>query len=387
MDMGTARVKRRSPEGTPGPSEPQAAADLLAVPSLGPISSGRGQPTTPGAKRTWAKFDGAELTVVCSHYDIGVIRAVKAYRRGSSRAPKAAIKTSTGLFLLKRRAPGRDNPYRVAFTHAVQLHLARHHYPVPRLVGTRDENNSMLQVNGRIYEMFEFVRGEPFDGSGAQAGEAGRALAWFHRLMANHSSRWTAPRGTYHRAPGLDTHFAALGDRLGPESRSVADRLRACLSEAAERVEALGAADWPDQIIHADWHPGNLLFHEGKAVAVLDFDSARLAPRAMDVANGVLQFSVVMEGANPSSWPAEPDKARIRRFMSRYEEVDDCRLSESEIQALPWLMLEALVVESVVPVARHGHFGGLPGLSMLAAAERKAEWLARNANIFTGLVG
>src|SRR5215813_62810 len=78
-----------------------------------------------------------EAAAVCSHYDLGVVHEVRRFRRGSGHSPKVLLKTSKGLFLLKRRggggaggptggeAPqGRADPHRVAISHEAQLYLA-----------------------------------------------------------------------------------------------------------------------------------------------------------------------------------------------------------------------------------------------------------------------
>ena len=45
--------------------------------------------------------------------------------------------------------------------------------------------------------------------------------------------------------------------------------------QAADAVDELGLESWPKQIVHADWHPGNMLFRDNHVVAVIDYDSAR----------------------------------------------------------------------------------------------------------------
>ena len=128
------------------------------------------------------RFDPRELAIVLSHYDLGIIEQIRAYPRGSPRSPKVRLKSRRGVFLLKRRAPGRDDPYRVAFSHSLQLYLAERGYPVANLVGTRDTNNSMLQVGGRIYEMFEHRSGARYNGSARATERSGGALASLHNL-------------------------------------------------------------------------------------------------------------------------------------------------------------------------------------------------------------
>src|SRR5262245_16530355 len=79
------------------------------------------------------RFEAHELAIVLSHYDLGVIDQVRGYPRGSRKSPKLFIRSRDGEFLLKRRAPGQDDPYRVAFDHALQLRLAEQGYPVAGL--------------------------------------------------------------------------------------------------------------------------------------------------------------------------------------------------------------------------------------------------------------
>src|SRR6185295_4371231 len=103
------------------------------------------------AAHSRARITAGELVVVCSHYDLGVIEEVRRFRGGSRLAPKVLIKTGTGEYLLKRRAPGAANaPTKVAFTHEVILHLASMGFPVPPIIGTKvggaTGGNSMLQL-------------------------------------------------------------------------------------------------------------------------------------------------------------------------------------------------------------------------------------------------
>jgi len=41
------------------------------------------------------------------------------------------LDTSTGVYLLKRRARGKDDPFRVAFCHDLQLYLTSRGFPRP----------------------------------------------------------------------------------------------------------------------------------------------------------------------------------------------------------------------------------------------------------------
>ena len=133
---------------------------------------------------------------------------------------------------------------------------------------------------------------------------------------------------------------------------------------------------WPKQIVHADWHPGNMLFRDNHVVAVIDYDSARLLPRIIDIANGALQFSIIGGDEDVAKWPEYLDESRFKRFFRGYDEV--MLLSEAEIRAIPWLMIEALIAEAVFPIAATGQFGRIEGMAFLHMVQRKVHWLRKN---------
>src|SRR4029450_4380159 len=138
---------------------------------------------------------------------------------------------------------------------------------------------------------------------------------------------------------------------------------------AATTVEKQGIDNRPKQIVHADWHPGNMLYRESHVVAVIDYDSARLLPRILDIANGALPFSIIGGDEDVNKWPDYVDESRFKRFLRGYDEV--MLLSQAEIRAIPWLMIEALIAEAVFPIAATGTFGRMEGLSFLHMVQRK----------------
>ncbi len=335
------------------------------------------------------RFDPHELAIVLSHYDLGSIGQIAVYARGSLRSPKVRIRAQRGEFLLKRRAPGRDDPYRVAFAHSVQLHLMDLGYPVPALVGTRDGNNSMLQLGGRIYEMFAYRPGRRYDGSPEATELAGGALGAMHRLLGDFRSPYQPPGGTYHAAAGMDEALSRIPEAVAAREpgadhaalRRMSESLGEAYRDAAAKVESRGFGDWPWRIIHGDWHPGNVLYGNGGVAAVLDFDSARLGPPVCDVANAALQFSMIWPaGADPDQGPAALDLDRIRGIVSGYRRSTGDTVGPDELAALPWLMTEALVLESVVPIAATGSFGRISGSRFLGMVEDKVRWIAPHAD-------
>jgi Ser/Thr protein kinase RdoA (MazF antagonist) len=340
------------------------------------------------------KLSTEELVIVMSNYDIGAISAVKEFPRGSRRAPKLLITSEKGEFLLKRRARGKDDPFKVAFSHALQFYLASRQFPLPHLIGTRKDNNSMLQHNNAVYELFEFIRGSSYDNSLEATFDAGKTLALYHKLLRQYTPEFEPPVGSYHRSKAIQSSLQQLPNTLddpervtpAPEDKVDATTrfLRESYYQAADKVEASGLLQWPAQIVHCDWHPGNMLFRHRKVVAVIDYDAARLQQRVIDVANGALQFSILASGEDPGQWPDFLDETRFKRFIRGYDEVDP--VSVAELQVTPWLMVEAMVAESVLPIAATGSFGRLEGYGFLQMIERKVRWVQANAEQLIGVV-
>lgn len=330
-----------------------------------------------------ARFAPDELAVVLSHYDLGVLQSAKDFPRGSRQSPKLLLSTSDGRrYLLKRRATGRDDPYRVAFTHALLNHLRRQRFPVPALVGTRGDQNSMLNLNGATYELFEYVAGTRYDASLKQTQHAGKTLARFHQAVQEFETPWNPPVGSYHDASavrrGLNSipsttasHDSVAGHEA--ELLALTQELYERYDEAAERVSALNEREWERIIIHGDWHPGNMLFRGHRVCAVLDLDSARRQPPVIDLANGMLQFSILRGRSAPAEWPDFFDETRMRRFFLGYMNVT--AVPHEQRRTLVDLMIESLIAECVVPIAVTGSFGWLPGFGVLQMVQRKVRWL------------
>jgi len=326
------------------------------------------------------QFSAEDLAVVLSHYDIGVIDSVAEYPRGSRKAPKLLIVSEQGRFLLKRRARGKDDPYKVAFSHAIQLYLASKQFPLPHLIGTRRENNSLLQWRNGVYELFEYIPGQGYPQTLEATFDSGRVLALYHKLLHDFNSEWQPATGSYHAASAVEQGLKLIPNTVSAGDASVGELLHFLMDSyrgATESVEKEGLERWPRQIVHADWHPGNMLFRDNRVVAVIDYDSARWLPRVIDVANGALQFSIIGGDEDVAKWPEYLDETRYKRFLRGYDEV--MLLSEAEIRSIPWLMIEALIAEAVFPIAATGTFGRLEGLAFLQMVQRKVYWMQRSA--------
>ena len=307
--------------------------------------------------------------------------------RGSRRSPKVLVTTDQGRYLLKRRARGRDHPLKVTFAHGVQQHLAARDFPLPRLIPVKDGSDTMVMLDQQIYELFEYVTGDHYDKSAEATADAGRVLGLLHKCLSSYQFDWEPSSRGYHDISLVRTHLndipATVGKDdsvVGKESEllSTVTGLYDAYEAAAEQVSQGRYSALPHQIVHADWHPGNMLFRGGRVTAVIDYDSLRLQPAITDLANGMLQFSILGGPIDPREWPAELDEDRLSEFISGYEQ--EFPIEADLLGLLPSLMIEALIAEAVVTIAATGSFGRLEGFRFLKMILRKVRWLEQNGS-------
>lgn len=323
--------------------------------------------------------------MVLSHFDLGAIESITEFDRGSRRSPKVVIVSPKGKFLLKRRAARRKSERKVTFSHLVQKHLTSAGFPLPKLIRARNDDATVVKLGDEMYELFEFVTGEEFPATPAAGCDAGRTLALFHQAVLEIDTPDDVPTGTYHDTIGVRTGLNVIPRSIsshdsvvGQESdlQSVTEVLFDDYDRAADVVEKIGTAHTlATQVVHADWHAGNMLFRDDKVLAVMDYDSCRLAERITDVANGALHFSLI-SGGHPDSWPDHPDRSRLQAFMRGYQESTP--LAEPERRALTHLMIEALIAEAVLPIVHAGSFEQWASFGFLRMVARKVKWFRDN---------
>ncbi len=333
--------------------------------------------------RCCTHFSNAELAEVLGYYQIGTVSEWQFLSAGNSGAPKTVIVAEGGKFLLKRRAKGKDDTQRVGLAHAVQNHLANAGFPVSPALPTRQHSNTLVELNNHVYEIFRFVEGSRYDGSAQQTIDAGRQLGRFHRCLSDFEHPWQPSSTGFHDSNSVRKHLKSTPQALlktcdrkrKPDRKvlQVIEILMTLYNDSSIHVNELGFDSWPRQVVHGDWHPGNMLFSDNSVVAVLDFDSLRIAPVATDLANGMLQFSIVGDRPNPADWPDYLDQAKLIQFLNGYREVS--QLQGYYLESLADLMIETIIAEAVLPIAATGFFGHLSGVNFLEMICRKARWI------------
>lgn len=327
-----------------------------------------------------------EFRAAIAAWGLDTVQEAMPYRRGSSRSPKVRIRTRSGEYLLKRLAPERSDPARIAMAHAVQYELAGAGFPVaaplPTLAGT-----TVLHLGPSYFELFPFIVARHPARSTRFSAESGVLLAHMHAILTPRARTGGPVEPGYHRAPRFRRILQRAVARIGstPDRRARAERTAAYLAgayrDSARRADAAGFDAFPVTIVHGDWHPGNLLATQDTIVAVLDFEAVRTGPRVLDLANACLQFAheAATDPADPATWPTGLSTARIRTLLASYDATAIEPLGTAERACIAWLSIEALIHDAVIPIAATGRFGEIDGLAFLEMIERRARWMRPRA--------
>ncbi len=339
-----------------------------------------------GPLKGWDTYRPAEVEIVLGRYDIGHIESAHEYRRGSRSAPKLKVVAAAGVFLLKRRSTSRHPIARIRFAHSLQAHLERLSYPLAPLLRVHETGSTLCLFDDFAYELFRFVVGERYDKSPDECARAGEVLGQLHR-HAEHFDASSALSASFHDSPSVRSaldHIAEAIARVTPTvNRSgleaLARELRVLYARAGDVIDLLGFRGLARGVVHGDWHPGNLIYRSGGVAAVIDFDSARAEPWITEVANGMLQFSIQGEGGvSPLAWPDNLDPRRMRSFFTGYLTAAQRPPTQEERAMIPWMMIEAMIAESSIPVANHGSFADLAGDAFMDLVWRKCEWVRQH---------
>jgi len=225
---------------------------------------------------------------------------------GSSRSAKWIVESAAGPIVVKRRRESAESlaPRRQRFEQRHRIEMLLEGAGIPTGV---PPGPPLVEHAGEVFELSRLLPGGPDGGSRAEAAAAGVMLARIHGLLARTRG---GPRGggSWHDAPRVRAALAALAAQLGPtDSGELVRVLRARYDAAAAQVEA-GLADAPIQLIHGDYHPGNLLFRRGAVAGVLDWEALRRDRPLLEVASATLATGR-WRGGSPGGIGAGTDRA------------------------------------------------------------------------------
>jgi homoserine kinase type II len=245
----------------------------------------------------------------------------------------------------------------IEFEHSVIHHLVEHRFElVARVLPTRNGKSYVMLEEGDgpepvYYAVFDYLTGEDrytWVNPRCQGWElegAASVLARFHSAVFDLS-----PAGVRHEPkimdllPRIADHIQVYARRAGETEFDAyyLEHLDYALDAIRRTLDALhetGIRDLVQQVIHCDYHPGNLKFQGKEITGLFDFDWSKVDARCFDVALALFYFCTSWEG--PRAGELRLDE--VSAFLAAYQ--DGLRgthragpLNEVELAALPHMI-------------------------------------------------
>lgn len=279
----------------------------------------------------------SDVARVLAHYDLGTAEGIAATGHGFVNET-AIVATVCGRFVV-RRNHRRFSPAALHYRHQLIAALGRAAFPTARLLPARD-GTTLISLDGRTYEVLEYVNGTDFDPQCCdQIAAVGAMLARYHQALVG-----GAPPNEPVLPRYAPTRISALSETL--YERDVMGELHDDLAWYDARGSALRAAlpdniytELPHALIHGDIHPDNIRFCGDRITALLDFDQVEYDARIVDLADALVGFASLALPAETLTWgvfrgPLDPAKAAV--LISAYQQISP--LLPAEIAALPVLI-------------------------------------------------
>ncbi len=198
---------------------------------------------------------------------------------------------------------------------ALTRHLAARGVTTPRIVPTR-AGALWLEHAGSVWRVLTAIDGLTRDAleNAAQAREAGRILAVFHREVASFDRPFANARlGVHDTARHLLTLRRALAEHTDHPQHAQAAALAERVLAHAERLPALPAVR--DRVVHGDPKVSNILFDpvRDRALCLIDLDTVARMPVALELGDAMRSW------CNPGAEDADSSRISVPFFTAAVE--------------------------------------------------------------------
>jgi len=299
--------------------------------------------------------------ILSEHYEIGELVNCEQLHLGYvnvSYIIETALAGKRTRYFLRRYRTGIKKE-EIEFEHAVINHLVKKDFGlVARVINTKEGRTFVEQPAGEndkvFYALFDFLPGEDRytwvnpTCTDKELEDAASILARFHHAVSDLS-----PVGKRYEPPIINL-LPQIAANVKRRSNKAGDTVfDSCLLEnlglilkAIER--ALCAIDRDEckeivrQVIHCDYHPGNLKFQDSEITGLFDFDWSKVDARCFDVALAITYFC--------TAWGERDGKLELNKvgtFLNSYQSaLESARsraqgigpLSETELELLPHMI-------------------------------------------------
>lgn len=321
---------------------------------------------------TATNFDSSQTLDILAGWMLGQINSVRPHDAGSSGAKKFVVDSAEGRFLLKGRPSGALSPERLELIRQVTTNCVEARVPVADLRPQADGHRH-VEWGGFVWELQSWVSGRDGRRSSNDAISSGIALAMFHR--ATRHLQAPVIKG-FHQRQDIEK-IARLALSHAPHAESALCELVTLAKVARTKVQDRGIAVHRQQALHGDWHPRNLRFNaQSQVCGILDLDAVRTDAVVTELATAVLHVSLRRSRDTPiEHWPAglryKAGQCLTTAWRSRIGREPDL----GTWGMLPWVMIEGLAFETILPIAARGEISGIEPGAWIHAGAKTAEWI------------
>jgi len=305
--------------------------------------------------------------IISKHYEIGDLVNYEQLHSGYvniSYIIETVIKGRKNKYFLRRYKKG-IREEEVEFEHSVIKHLVKKEFNlVARVINTRDGKTFVKQFEDGddedkdvFYAVFDFLPGEDkytwFNPacSDEELQNAAAVLAQFHDAVSDLS-----PEGKRYEPkiidllPGIAENVEKYAKRAGKTEFDayLLENLDPILRTINRTLRAISKREYKQlvhQVIHCDYHPGNLKFQNGKITGLFDFDWSKVDARCFDVALAITYFCITWKGQKDGDLQLNKAAAFLNAYQNTLRGTHSHShsrgaglLSDTELKYLPHLI-------------------------------------------------
>jgi Ser/Thr protein kinase RdoA (MazF antagonist) len=272
----------------------------------------------------------AHVQAVLAHWDLLRVMSVEPVPKSQA---VFRVTTVGPTFTLKDVTDAPDLS-RLEFTRAVLKHVARSSLQVPVPILSRSGQVAVSYWE-RIYLLAQFIEAGEYPSDPGQIPElfyqAGQAIARLHAALASYPDKEVS-RQTWREdlAGNVGGWISSLATGLPEPQAALVKRVGLVRGAAIERA----LRGLPEQLIHRDCHPGNILVQGTRVVGFIDCDHLCIGPRLFDLASYAIHHL---------KWVTDYETATQRwltslpRLLNGYRSDHD--LSPAEAAAFPHALM------------------------------------------------
>jgi homoserine kinase type II len=266
------------------------------------------------------KLSKKEVKCILDNWDLGRLERYKPIKGGLVNY-NYLIQTEKGKYIIRisgNSSKAKLNHLKLQFK--ILSFLKKHNFPyeTPQPVKSV-KSGYILRIGGKTVWVYRLIKGQNRNRPNLlQIKQMARALATYHKYIKN-------LKGKSEKDPSKKRIESGFERMSSIKPRDDADKLAIIYGPYFQNLfNELKSLHYSSNklFVHSDFDASNVLFHNGKLKAIIDFDEANYAPRIFDVAIS-LRDSCYTNG--------KLDMGKTRLFLREYEKISKLEKNEKKV--------------------------------------------------------